>query len=355
MNQGKKMRKIVFFIGGMNRGGAERVISILANHYAHKGWSVDILMLLDSKVEYILDKRVRCIDLTNKNKSRVLSIPKWLKGIRKYVKDNNPDVILSFVARINALVIFATFGIKTKTVVSERNDPMMDGRSYLLSILINILYRNVDKIVFQTRRAYNFFPEKIQRKSSIIANPITISNIKSNVSDKKIVSVGRLSEQKNQSMLIRAFENVHRKHPDYQLWIYGEGNLRNQLQNLIIEKKLENNVFLPGNVLNIHEQISTAEIFVLSSNYEGLSNALLEAMMMGIPCISTDCAGSDEFIIDNKNGLLIPVRDNKRLETSILKLIEDKELASKLGFQAKQTLEKCKLENIVNEWEKVLE
>jgi len=349
-----KMR-IAFVIGSMGRGGAERVISIIANSYAEKGWNVDIILLLNSKCDYELNNNIRIIDISDSEKSRISNLPRWLFGIRRYIKTYNPHRIVSFVARINILTILANIGIGKNLIISERNDPKSDGRSWTIKIATYLLYPLAKSIVFQTDWAKSCFPQNIQNKGIIIANPVDVTITASKNKENKIVAVGRLIEQKNHKLLIGAFSKVLEQKPNYKLYIYGEGKLRRELVNQVEELNISDNVFMPGNVLNIHEKISDAEMFVLSSDYEGLSNALLEAMMMGLPCISTNCAGSNEVIEHEKNGLLVPIKDAKSLSESIVRLIQDRELAEKLGKNAMACSVKFKSENVISDWKNVIE
>jgi glycosyltransferase involved in cell wall biosynthesis len=351
----RESKRIVFLIGSMGKGGAERVISVLANSYAAKGWKVDILLLLNSICEYQLNKNINLIPICNENKSRLAQLPKWLFGIRKYVKENKPDKIVSFIARINIITIIACLGLNRSIIISERNDPRADGRSIFVRFGTHLLYPLVNKIVFQTKWAQSCFSSRIQKKSVVIPNPIQVTTKASKIKEKKIVAVGRLVEQKNHAMLIRAFKKVHEKFPDYKLYIYGEGKLRNTLQEQIKDLKLTDAVFLPGNVTSIHESIADAEMFVLSSDYEGLSNALLEAMMMGLPCISTNCAGSNEIISNNYNGILVSVDDEEQLSKAICDLINDKEKAFSLSQNAKRTLCSMNIDKVISLWEKAIE
>lgn len=347
------MKKIAFIIGSMNRGGAERVISILANQFISVGYKVDIIMLLDNGVGYELSEKINLIDFTTK-RSRLNSLPYWLKEIRKYTKNNIPDTIVSFAARINIITLIATKGIKVPVIVSERNDPYSDGRSKLIDILTNYLYPKSKAVVFQTKRAKEYFNKKIQNKGLIITNPISVHTKVKNISKKKIVNVGRYTEQKNQKLLINAFSKISSEYPEYKLHLYGEGELRDELTKQIKKLKLEDKVILEGNVTYIHEEISDAQFFVLSSNYEGLSNALLEAMMMGIPCISTDCAGSDEYIVNGKTGILVPTNDEDRLYIAMKDMIENPALRKQISFEAKKYVEKCKVDNVIGQWNKIL-
>ncbi|WP_214079670.1 glycosyltransferase family 4 protein [Mesotoga sp.] len=349
-------KHIVFVIGSMGRGGAERVISILANTYAREGWKVSIIMLLDNKNDYPLDKSIELISYANNKRPRVLQMPKWIFGMRRYISKSRPDVVVSFVARINIVTLLACFGLRRKIVVSERNDPEADGRSFFVRIATNLLYPLAHKVVFQTRWAQSCFSKRVQKKSVIIPNPIQVSKyaLPQDQRKKKIVAVGRLSKQKNHELLIKAFKRVHEVYPEYKLFIYGEGDLREYLEKLIEDTKLSEAVFLPGNVPDIHEQIADAEMFVLSSNYEGLSNALLEAMMMGLPCISTDCAGSNEIIENGRNGVLVAIGSETELVRKIKMLIRKPTSREELSLEANDSIEAYSVDVVINEWRQII-
>ncbi|MEG0577761.1 MAG: glycosyltransferase family 4 protein [Bacilli bacterium] len=346
-------KKVTFILGGLSRGGAEKVVSVLANDYYSKGWDVDIILLLLYEVGYELNENIKIIDFTNKGKLRVFNIPYWIKSIRNYVKCSNTDIVISFVARINIITQIACINLKKRVIVSERNDPRNDGRSILVDILTKILYPQASQVIFQTEYAKNYFQNL--NNSVVIPNPIQIYAHASLVKSDKIVTVGRLAKQKNQELLIEAFKQVAKDNPQYKLEIYGDGNCKKILLNKIKMYDLEDNVFLQGNVQNIHERISDAKIFVLSSNYEGLSNALLEAMMMGIPCVSTNCSGIDEYVKNRIDGTLVPVGDSVKLAKAINELIADSELREKYSQQAIINSSKFKVENIINEWKICIE
>lgn len=350
-----RTRRIAFILGSMKRGGAERVVSILSNHYSRKGWKVDILLLLSNECEYNLEQNIRIIPLANEGNTRIRQIPKWLYGIRSYLRKYKPDTVLSFAARINIIASIANIGIKNNFVVSERNDPLLDGRSIFVRILTNLIYPFTDKVIFQTKKAQSYFNRRTIENSVVIYNPVEVGDRATYVASKKIVAVGRLEEQKNHKLLISAFKNIHTLFPEYKLYIYGEGTLRQSLEEMIIKLGLRDAVLLPGNIRDVHKKMSDAEMFVLSSNYEGLSNALLEAMMMGLPCISTNCLGSNEIIIDGENGLLVPLNDVNELTSAMKRLILKRNFAIMLGKKAKHTSEKFKSTNVIKEWEQVLE
>lgn len=348
--------KIMFFIGSMGRGGAERVISILANHYAQKNWQVEIVLLLENSVQYELDDKIKIIDLSRKD-SYIKNLFYWIFNIRKCVKREKPDRIVSFIGRINYLVLTAMFGTKIPIIVSERNDPKHDGRGRFLQFYGNICYKLATAIVFQTNYEKLCFKEDLYRKSFIIANPVEVSFPPKKTFSKKleVVTAGRLRNQKNQELLVKAFNIVNKKFPSLELKIYGEGPLRNRLESLIKSYNLSSKAMLCGNVTDLHKRISDSTIFVLTSEYEGLSNALIEAMMLGLPCITTDYPGADEIIKNNINGLIVPRNDEKSLAEAIQRIMEDNELREKLSNEARKTAELYREDVILKKWDSVIE
>lgn len=349
------MGKIFFVSGSMAHGGAERVISILSNYYASIGYDVSIIMLLHNNVCYELNDSIDVVDLTYGKKKGAMHLLEVINNLRNYVKKNTPDVVVSFMGPIVLFSGIALRGLNVKHITSERIDPSQAKRKYIFKVLLNCVYRTCDKCVLQTKRAWNYFPKRIKENSVIIPNPISVVCEAQKERRKRIVTAGRLTTQKNHKMLIEAFYNVHKRHPEYILDIYGKGECEEELQNKIKELDLENCVFLKGASSTIHQDIADAEIFALSSDYEGLSNALLEAMMMGLSCISTNCAGSDEVISDGENGLLVHIGDTSGMEQALEKLVTDKALRIKIGKNAKESAKAFYVDNVIDMWRKVIE
>lgn len=349
----KKQTKISFFIGGMTRGGAERVISILANHYSDLGWNVDIVLLLEDRVDYILNDDINIVNMVIKG-SYIKAAPKWLLNIRKYLKARKPDRIVSFVGRINILVLTAKLGLKIKTVISERNDPKHDGRGKLITTYGNLIYRTADCIVYQTQYEKSCFPKNLEKKSRIIVNPVSVKTQAHDTQKHCVVTAGRLLPQKNQALLIDAVSKLKDKYPDIHLTIYGDGNLKEQLESHVKRLGLEDNVNLPGNVQDLHERIASAEIFVMTSEFEGLSNALIEAMMIGLPCITTDYPGSDEVIKDGYNGLVTPRNDVRAMSEAIEKLFTNTDLKNEILVNSKTESKRYMSEEVLKKWDSVI-
>ena len=347
--------KISFFIGGMRRGGAERVMSILANDYCQRGWDVDIVLLLNNAVEYDLDSRINIVNITKKAGGYLKNAPRWLGGIRKYLKNRKPDRVVSFVGRINALVLTASMGLKLPIVVSERNDPKHDGRGAFMQWYCNRIYHQAKAIVYQNEHEKSCFSKSLEKKGCIIPNPVSVAAVKTEPST-IVATAGRLIEQKNQKILVSAMAQVHKVYPDVKCRIYGEGNLRAPLQTQIEELGLQNVVSLEGNVKDIHQRLADCGIFALTSNFEGLSNALIEAMMVGLACITTDYPGARELITDGENGLVVPMNDADALASAIIKLIENKDgCADTLAEQGQSFAARFKAETVLAQWHTVIE
>ncbi len=359
MKESGFLKKILFYSMTMYSGGAERVVSNLSNYFIKEN-DVAIATLINSRIDYDLNNRIDIL-FSSKNCNtnmffRIKNSINLLKNTKKY----NPDVIIAFCPTMCFLACFFKIFFKSfkdiKLIISERNDPYSEYKNFLFKYIANLLYSKSDIIVFQTNGAKSFFNEKVQKKGVIITNPINEKFLNILKSDKKencIVNVGRLEPQKNQKLLINACTNVFKKYPNWKLKIYGEGNLKKELETLIIDLKMEKNIFLMGRCNELNKELPKNKIFVLSSNFEGMPNALMEAMACGLACISTDCpcGGPNDLIVNYKNGILIPVNDIKSMEKEIINLIENKELFNRLcnvhnNFNT--------ISNIYKKWEELI-
>ena len=350
---------ISFFIGDMVSGGAERVIQLLANDFVGSGWKVDIVLLLSSKVDYEqfpLSKEISIIDLSENESSYKKNALKWVRSIRQFIKQTKPDCIVSFIGRINALVLTSIFGLKIPILVSERNDPRNDGRSKAMLQYCNLIYKKASAIVFQTQYEQHCFSKSLFSKSYVIPNPVSVSS-EDEVTENplEISTAGRLVPQKNHAMLIDAISLVKKEQPDVQCDIYGEGELRGALEQKIKELQLEQNVHLPGNKTDIYKWIARSSIFVMTSEFEGLSNALIEAMMLEKACIVTDYPGVEEVIDNEANGIIVPRGDSKALAEQILKLFDNDEARKLLAANAKKSSKQFEVQQVIKEWKAVIE
>lgn len=345
------MKRHIFFIGTLCNGGAERVVSILAGHMAKQGMDVEILTYYDRPVSYELDSGVKltAVETMTGSGNKI----KNLLAIRKYFK-KHAKVVISFLAPFNIMAIAANFGSGVPIIVADRNDPTKVPSNTVVRKVRDILYRFATGVVVQTQKNKAYFSQAVQKKSRVIYNPIDLKEYAGialkTEKEKKIVTAGRLMPQKNQKMMIRAFADVYAKHPDYQLVIYGEGPSRQELETLIKELGMEDGIMLPGNMSDIHEHLKSAEIFVLSSDYEGMPNALIEAMCLGLPCISTKVSGATDLIKDHENGILTDLDSREQLKAAMLELTENKELAKKLAANASKLNEELEVSKIMQQW-----
>lgn len=350
--------KIAFYINAIHEGGAERVMVNLASNFANEGDNVILITSFKDSWEYPYSTKIkRYILEENKTfRSKIKRNIFRILELRKVLKVESPDCIVSFMAEPNYRAIIASHGLKIKTIISVRNDPNKEYPGKIGNLLGKKLLPLADGCVFQTSEAQRWFPKKLQDKSQIIFNAVKedFFEINRQVVKNTIVTCGRLEEQKNHKMLINAFELVLKKYPDAKLMIYGEGKLRSDLTELIKSKGIEQNVLLCGNSNNVPEVLSKAEIFVLSSDYEGMPNALMEALAAGVPCISTDCpcGGPKSLITDKVNGRLISIKNEQQLANVLVELLDNKEMATGLGTEAQKRAFEFSPTKIYETWHK---
>ncbi len=356
------IKKIAFVITTLGGGGAERVISNLANELDGRGYDVSIIMLKTVKSAYVLSDNVKTISLECEKLKKCPSVlyPSVRhKRIRDCVKKLAPDVVIAFTSPVGIDTCFALWNRKIPVIVSERSDPRTEMKKKIRKLLRKIAYSRSQGFVFQTEEAKRCFSKKIQEKSCVILNPITgtLPERFSGVKDKRIVTVGRLIESKNFEMLIKAFAEFFKNHSDYSLEIYGEGKHRAALEKFISDSKLNECVRLMGFCDNVSERINSAAVFAFPSDYEGMPNALLEAMCMGMTCISTDCpCGGPRMLINNgENGILVKVNDGQAVTDALERVINDPKLAERLGNNAYKLREKADVKYVTDQWLKFIE
>lgn len=332
------MKKVLFVNHCLSSGGSERAMTIVANYFAEHDVDVEMILLNDEPKEYTVSANVKikeCYCPVEGNK--LVWQFKRIATIRKAIKEYDPDIIVTFIVETNARVLLASRGLHKYVVQSERNDPSKMKKK-IDKIALKTILKCADYTVFQTSRARNYYPKKIKERSVIIPNALRpdIPMADRNNVAKKIVAVGRLATQKNFKLLIDSFYKFNESVEGYQLVIYGEGPLRGELERQISELRLEGKVILAGYVSDVNERMKDATMYVSSSDYEGISNAMLEAMAMGIPSICTDCpvGGAAQVIDDGINGVLIPVGDMQRLAEEMIKIAVDKEYACNLSQNA---------------------
>lgn len=355
----KNRKRLLVVSHGIGGGGAQKVTAMLANGFSDRGYQVRIVTASPSERIYKIRQDIEYMPIDARQKTSFLRTFYRIKEIRKNIADYKPDFILSLSAVPNMLTIIARGRKNIDLVVSERTDPSRHPAGWLAAACRNYLYRFPKAVIFQTETAKAYFGKNIQRKGAVIPNAVPPDMLMAieGRRRKKIVGMGALSDQKDWMTGVRAFEMIEREHPEYRLIIYGDGPERIRIENYINRhKRLRNKVFLPGFADNVHDRIRDAEIFISSSAYDGISNSILEAMAMGLPCVCTDApAGGARLLIDDgKNGFLVPVGDYKKMHDRILKLIEDKALAKQISRRAMEVRKIYEFSHVLDKWEKVL-
>lgn len=351
--------KILFCLGGLNKGGAERVATNLCNYFIDNNNEVEILITRLDEIAYEVNSKIRIKSLQETKKENVIKHNiNIIKNMKKEVLSYKPDLIISFLKEPTGRILLLKKTCKEirniPLIISVRADPKIVYKSFFNKTVVKLLYNRADGYIFQTEEAKQFFNKKIQDKSIVIPNPIDEKFLlePSVTRNNNIVTLGRLTQQKNHKLLINAFELLHKDYPKYKLIIYGEGPLEKTLKEYIETKKLSQSIELAGVIDDVVKKTYKSKMFVLSSDYEGMPNSLMEAMSMGIPCVSTKCdGGGAEFLIENeKNGLLVEKNNIDQMYNAMKKIIENEELAKKISQSAHNRMKKISPKIINKQW-----
>lgn len=336
---------ILFVVPVLTGGGAERVVAVLASGLAEKGIKTSVLVNKRCEKEYPISSKVNIYSLPEKYSVSGNLIHKIKKTFARYrvLKSINPDMIIAFLHGVLEPTFLCNIFLRKKFISTIRVNPSISENENLK--IRNFIIRCSTACFVQNEEQKRYFSKKIQDKTFIVSNPISDNffdhNKKYIDTPKLIVNAGRLRKQKNQEILIYAMRLLHPMYPDLLLKIYGEGPEYKKLSKLIYDFNLENVVELAGRTEGMKEIYKNADIFVLSSNFEGMPNALMEAMAMGVPCISTDCStGPKDLIRNMENGILVPVGNIEELVSSIKTLYSNRDLRRKIGNNAHIDMEK---------------
>lgn len=354
---------IALYISSLQKGGAERVIANLADHLHSRGYHVVLVTTHKLKDEYQVSGGIcRVISEPSAHelgKGRIRNFLARFMKLRKVWKKYKPDVILSFIGKNNIMALMTSFGFHIPVAVSVRSEPGREYYSFLLRFLAKTLFGLASGVILQTRDCLDFFPKRIQERAVILKNPINPCFFRERYigeREKTVVTVGRIDENKNQKMLVNAFAGIAEEFPEYKLLIYGDGEKRKELQELVKSSGLQERIFLPGNIDHVADAIYKTRVFVLPSNKEGMPNALIEAMVMGLTVVSTDCpcGGPRELIEPGVNGLLTPVGDVEKMKEKLQFVLNNLQIADSMGEKAKITSEIYSPGQVLSEWENYL-
>lgn len=331
------MRKLVFVIEHLRGGGAERVTAALMNELCCEE-EVHLVSTYhhDETDEYPTDPRIIKHTIWPQRGSWLGLIRDRVVFLRKTITEIAPDCVVSLATtRTNILIAAALLGKRIPVVLSERNDPRRDPASKVIRLLRYWIYSTCNGLVFQTTEARDFFPKWISRKSVVICNPLTgnLPPCHEGTREPRIINCCRLTVQKNLDLLIDAFSDIAAEFPAMRLDILGEGEERKRLEQKIAAMGLRERICLPGYSNDVYQEMRKCSLFVSSSDYEGISNSMLEAMALGVPVICTDCpaGGAREVIRNGENGFLVPTGDRAAMADAMRRVLKDDELAGRMS------------------------
>ncbi|MBP9001987.1 MAG: glycosyltransferase [Lachnospiraceae bacterium] len=391
MNKGNSMeqneeKSIAFYIGGLCIGGAERVICNLAEYFYSEGYRVTMVTKVRDEKEYELNPGIRRIiaDITPEEEtgSRIRNLFARISKLKRIWKEVKPDVIVSFIRKNNLMAIASAAPLGIPVIVSVRSAPERELKGFGFKTISFLLFRQAAGVVLQTREAYNFFPGYIRAKAVVLPNSInpdflkaseeltlatTINHDKkmtvydrvpSSVKEKRIITVGRIDDNKNQRLLVEAYVKIADHYPDWSLELIGDGSGRQALEEYVSTLPCKDRISFTGAVDDVARRMSEASIFVLPSKIEGMPNALIEAMVMGIACISTDCpcgGPRDLIATDETNGILVPVDNVDAMAMALKRLITNDTLRQSMGDNARKIIATLHPDMVNKQWKNYIE
>lgn len=353
----KRMNSIAMVMPTLGGGGAERVAVALSRYFIHRGYEFSFLLTKKNECVYELPEGVKVNPICDSAGTSPLD---QIRGIRHEMKKDDSRIFLSFLCDQNVCLLAAAVGLRNKVVVSVRNLPTTDfyGRK-ALQYVRNFLYvKKSSTVVFQTKDQMSYFPSGVRRKGVLIPNPLSYGLPERNrACPRRVVTAsGRLTEQKNYPMLIRAFSIVHKQIPDVTFEIYGDGELREDLELLVDSEGLTNCVVFCGFCGDAVQRIASSSVYVMASNWEGLSNSLIEALAVGVPSVCTRClgGGAEAVVEDGVNGYLVDRDDHEAMAQRVVELLLDPVLRDSMSAEAAKLADDLSLETIGKKWEETL-
>jgi len=366
---GQGSMKLVLVVPSLGGGGAERVMATLANAWAVRGNEVSLITLTSAENDrYLLDRTVRrvALDMARRSSNPAQALghnAMRVRALRRAIKAARPDAVISFVANTNALAMMAALGLGVPVIVTERQFVGAEPSRLIWKLLRRLLYRRAAAVVAQTRRCAAELEARVGRTVKVIPNPVApgprstipAATPVADGSARTLLAVGRLVPAKGFDLLIDAFARVAQRHPGWKLEILGEGHQRDALTQRIAAHRLASRVAMPGFSPQVRQAMRRADLFVLSSRFEGLPNALLEAMAEGVACVSFDCtAGPRELITHGENGWLVPAEDVDGLAAALDTLMQDDALRARLGTRARDVRDLYSVSEILGQWNTLL-
>lgn len=345
--------KMGFLIYSLQGGGAERMVSKLANYMVDQVEEVTLFLINGEGIVYSLNPKVKVVVFDfQESGNRMKRALKRLQVIRREVKSAKLDVLYAFTTTMYPYAAICCKGLKTKVIGAERANPQIYGKEMRLAIkLVSPL---CDGFVFQTEGARSCYPRSLAKRATVIPNAAPKVSFERREREDDVIrfcTVGRLHTDKDFDTLIDAFAIYLKEYPESELTILGDGELRQVYEKKCKNFHIEKQVVFAGFVSNVYERLTEHDIFVFSSKSEGMPNAILEAMAVGLPCISTDCDyGPREFIQYGVNGLLCKVADPQDMAEKMKWMAKHREERVQMGEKAKNVREDYSEEKILSKY-----
>ena len=348
-------KEIIVFADGLGNCGVQRVLSELTVSWANMGHNVTIA--------YMKEDEERC-DFEWSDKVRLIGIPVHFHGGLRYLRlalsyvrilrRRKSAIAVSLSVATNFAIGAAAPFVKNRIIISDRNDPTERPKGMIKQFFRNLAFKQADVLILQTDDVREYYLKKIKRNGVVIPNPINrnLPDPFTGERRKVIVTASRLNKQKNLKLLIDAFCLIHKDYPEYTLEIFGRGEDEESLKEYVSELNVTKYVIFKGFSTDIYNDINDASMYICSSDHEGISNSLLEALGLGIPTISTDCpVGGSRLLIRNKvNGMLVPVKNVHALYQSMKLLVEHPEFAQQISKKAVEVRDLYDIDRISRLW-----
>lgn len=347
--------KLLFVNSSLTDGGSEKAMSLVAQALVQRGHSVTMALVRDKERTYHIDPRISMVQFRNVGGNRFRKALDRISQTRNLIKIGDYDYVVCYMWDLNLTTLIASLGLQSRVIVSERAFPGSPERSRIARRLESMLYQLAHRIVYQTSDAQEFCEPNLKSRSVVVPNIIDTNGIEPYEGERtqRIVSVGRLGTQKNFPLLLKAFARFHQSNPNWTLEIYGKGALEVELRALVAQLGIANSVKFAGYVSDIAARIRDAGMFALSSDFEGISNAMSEAMALGLPVVCTDCpvGGARLLIQDRVSGILVPVRDEDALAGAMCEVAGEEALANTISAGALASVARFTPKQLVLVWE----